>query len=787
MAAQLQAESDGNTVTVSDAFRQLRRALRRSGSELVILVEDVVTFQGLERTLLDAFIEPPDADTCRLRALVASTGGHWSRLIDDVGTLENRLGPTYGLALQPAGAAESRALLMRLAGSYLNAARVGAKELQKAYTAVREEDRNAWVAPSACEPCKFRTRCHAAFGTASPRSGLNVGLFPLNGEALSRAYAVAAEKAQLERDVVNPRLVVRHVLFPVLSEATAVKEGLFPSPPIRDAFSKPAQFADVKAGLVSGPRRSENDRDRAALALELWGKDVDDSRSLADEVAVALGLEALPSVATGTTVAPDEPDPVVKQRTSALSTAIADWRNTGVMTQAHANEARALVFQACVSRIPWPELAGETPTSPGDSGIARELGLRTHEHSVSIELENQVAERPAGHTLVAEIQRDDDGYQLLQSLARFNLPRDDGEGVDGAALLRVAEAIEPIVDSVVSHARSAGFSREHDIDAGGPTPRALLTTSLLLGGMRDPTAGAVGMARAMLMPDPAPVEDSPLASISKIALDGVRPASGETFGGRTFSRDTAREWLLRRVVIRQSLMPTAGEVPRIIDAGRLIPLVGSLQESGARLEPVAALKSRKTLSDPGESAVRLAESVEGKALDSAMKSLQQRWAEVRKRADEYGVTSDSPDEWLEALMASVKAAISMIQGLREVRKEPAGMAYTTVKDVLRDSDSTLRRTLAPSERVNTGAVLQFGLGLHAVTTRSVEHLAAVGAYASDADQLGNAIVDFHDNLLPASENARNLLESSIGHDHPIVASFDGEFEQAVERVEAALK
>ena len=82
--------------------------------------------------------------------------------------------------------------------------------------------RRATTVANQCDQCPFdrRDECHALFGTTSAGHGL----FPLTPAAAITASRLA------NRETFRPRMVLTHVVGPVIGDRGGLNEGQFPSP-----------------------------------------------------------------------------------------------------------------------------------------------------------------------------------------------------------------------------------------------------------------------------------------------------------------------------------------------------------------------------------------------------------------------------------------------------------------------------------------------------------------------------------------------------------------------------
>jgi hypothetical protein len=198
----------GNTTDLLHVFEDVRGELARRGQELFLFVEDLVLLHGIDAQLAQALTLPARADLCRIRAVIAVTSGY---LDDRYATFAER-GVHYNMDVERTDVATAD--LRSLVGRYLNAGRVGRKDLAVAA-------RSGEPTPNKCTDCVHRDRCHPVFGVTSEGHGL----FPFNAAAVDHLVALASPSG------FDPRNILREVIRAPLevAEAELPTPGEFPS------------------------------------------------------------------------------------------------------------------------------------------------------------------------------------------------------------------------------------------------------------------------------------------------------------------------------------------------------------------------------------------------------------------------------------------------------------------------------------------------------------------------------------------------------------------------------
>ena len=408
---------------LTELLNEIRRHLGGRGQELVLLVEDLVRTEGIDRALINALIERGD-DLCRLRLLIASTTGYFEREMLD--TQKTRMDFIINLSARPPLDEENR--LAPFTARYLNALRVDEETLTGWYDESRSGQINVPL-PNACEECRHRPVCHTAFGASSIEGAGEVGLYPLTSEALANMAQRARERSLVDAQL-DPRTLLRDILRPITGDLTAraIGQGVFPDEPLLE------RHGGARLPLAVQERvRSEAGMhaERHLALLELWGQHPSGAAQLASGIYRAFALE--PPKGTDTTSptptvsADPEPTPDPLLPDSALITSVTlrrlsgikVWANGGPMTGV-TNDLRGLVFAAVSAAINWDGEGLEQPVFAGSRGAARDSFQRRN-----IDFIRQDTARSSRAVKLRLPLRDDPKSQLraaraLEGLVNFN-------------------------------------------------------------------------------------------------------------------------------------------------------------------------------------------------------------------------------------------------------------------------------------------------------------------------------------------------------------------------------
>lgn len=247
-------------------FRRVRTELK-GRARLVLLLEDITAWQGLDNGLVDALVldAATRPDVCPLISVVGVTPDYYDALqknYRDRITHEVQLGDAEG---DEAVSLRQTADRLAFAARYMNATRAGKAALDDWRPKV-QLDRHA-PPPNPCLACPERPACHTVFGEVD-----EMGLFPFTPRALDRLFHALKtdDKGQTHR---TPRGLLQNVLGPTLRNPAMLDEGRYPGPDLE------TEKFDERAGLLGGPMRAlidasvsdPEERERLRRTFVYWG------------------------------------------------------------------------------------------------------------------------------------------------------------------------------------------------------------------------------------------------------------------------------------------------------------------------------------------------------------------------------------------------------------------------------------------------------------------------------------------------------------------------------------
>lgn len=310
-----------STDGLKELFLRLRRALR--GRRLVLLLEDITAWEGVDRQLIDVLVTNVetrrDQDLCPMISVVGVTPAYFQNRSFQANYTQRithhiRLGnPSDTQDYQEVSALRTPKSQIAFAARYLRATRASVQRLT-------EWNGGPDSVPNRCNTCRHKEPCHREFGNHD-----GVGLFPFTEQAITRLYGLLRDPQHMAT-YQTPRGMLQGVLSPTLQHPAVLEAGEYPGSEVetelipedeRRLFDH-GQMAEVLEARIDD--RSVRERMRRLMAY--WGiKGTAATRTLADgdgtlvyggvrqEIYQAFDLPWLGDETPGGVVAPLQPEP----------------------------------------------------------------------------------------------------------------------------------------------------------------------------------------------------------------------------------------------------------------------------------------------------------------------------------------------------------------------------------------------------------------------------------------------------------------------------------------------
>lgn len=357
--------------SLSELFYEVRRQLLVDGRELVLLVEDFAVLAGVQKALLDAIIREGETsgktEACTIRTALAVTDGYFGNLE----TVKTRAVHGWWIASGEDEAEEDVTnQIGNFVAAYVNAARIGARRLEKHYEILSNIDKKAPNAMEFLDPEPDEIALLASFG----QSVDSYSLFPFNHTAIC-TIADWRLRNQQGRLKFHPRSVINEIILPVVKDARgSFERGVFP----------PENFLGflrtrISTDLSTEVSRKESDplrQEQYLYLLHFWAGQPEkfSEASLPAGVYQAFGLSLLDGSKTAVTPEALKPlskkdaksdrktdtneknEPVVERQPLPIRQfvdSLETWRGGGVLGQGEANKIRTWINTHILHSINW--------------------------------------------------------------------------------------------------------------------------------------------------------------------------------------------------------------------------------------------------------------------------------------------------------------------------------------------------------------------------------------------------------------------------------------------------
>lgn len=253
-----------------DMFLKLRKALLAEKRRLVLLLEDVTSWEGIDGQLIDSLAVDgrTRSDVCDMISVVGMTPLYFK---DIQGNYGGRISHVLRLGRQRQSGGFQQTIQLatpdaqaKFAARYLRAVRIEKPELDDWF----KTGANPNAVPNKCAGCAGQQACFAAFGAED-----GIGLFPFNRNAITNMFE-ALEDPKGSQSLHTPRGMIQGVLSPVLLNPTRLDAGEFP--PLEIEFSewmpeRRLQPSGFLAQIIDAAAPDAERRAQLRRLTMLWG------------------------------------------------------------------------------------------------------------------------------------------------------------------------------------------------------------------------------------------------------------------------------------------------------------------------------------------------------------------------------------------------------------------------------------------------------------------------------------------------------------------------------------
>lgn len=285
-------------------FKKIRENLHSHDTRLLLLIEDISCFTGIDDQLIEALITDVDSNSMApICSVLGITDQYYNMSILPKGNIKDRITQLISLDGNNENTdilsdRENRSIFV---ANYMNAVRADKNRLIKWEGNLDSE--NPSPPPNKCESCEHKDTCHDTFGSVN-----SIGLYPFNPTSIDNIVDSLYDRDK-ERPAVTPRHLVK-LLKHVIPKHVELQNGTFPKPLPREYINELRLPDERQAVNQIASEYFPTHSNEAGLLLRIWGDNSPMGFSgLSQNVFAALGL-GLPANRVIDRPLPPKPDPL---------------------------------------------------------------------------------------------------------------------------------------------------------------------------------------------------------------------------------------------------------------------------------------------------------------------------------------------------------------------------------------------------------------------------------------------------------------------------------------------
>ncbi|RLA81396.1 MAG: hypothetical protein DRG78_09270, partial [Epsilonproteobacteria bacterium] len=399
-----------------ELMSDIRRYLYIENKELILLIEDFAQLQGVDTALLQVLTVDGAGELCKIKWAMAVTTGYFEKLED---TVRTRM--TFKINMDSLWDKDNTKkqddYILNLASRYLNAVRLGSKNIANWYAEYNMEEQTP--IPNTCDKCIYKTVCQKSFENIN-----EIGLYPFNKTAL---LSMAREADKEKINIFRPREFLNKVLYRNLNQHAVelIEIGNYPDITLLEDFSRNRLSVEQLHSLEQ--KDSINYNRRRAL-IELWSNS-DQLINLNKDIHTAFNIPMLDNLDVIKKVISNEivkeviSSTTLKRIENPILQAIENWGKGADLRDNEKNQLTKIIYNALENNINWDML-------PIAKSLATTLMSPRH-----IYFENQQTRRQTTG-IVLDIKCSTENAIVLKTLYKINTEKTLPKEISAFALLQ---------------------------------------------------------------------------------------------------------------------------------------------------------------------------------------------------------------------------------------------------------------------------------------------------------------------------------------------------------------
>lgn len=238
-----------NSQDLNNMLFNIRRELYKVGKNLTLFIEDITSFTGIDRAIIENLIieHTTENEICRLFSVVGITGAYYQGNFPD--NLKDRV--TSRIVIDEQSIFGDENSILDIAARYINAINLDRDEIRK------------WVIKGASEQELPIVPSKVKWATYIDNEDRRFNIYPFNKNAIVNLYNQLQTK--------TPRMVISHIILPVFMKFTS-EESLFPQgiSELEGVLLIP-EFKDNFTELKINEQLEGEERERFKSLIRIWG------------------------------------------------------------------------------------------------------------------------------------------------------------------------------------------------------------------------------------------------------------------------------------------------------------------------------------------------------------------------------------------------------------------------------------------------------------------------------------------------------------------------------------
>lgn len=457
-----------NSSDLKNMIDKIRVELKKKGKNLTLFIEDITSFTGVDKALIENIIREHNEENglCRLFSIVGITNGYYQASLPD--NLKDRI--TGRIIIDKDSIFGDEEALLDIASRYINAIYLTKDEI------------NNWINRGAIEtelPLAKPTRWWCVY---SDREGREFNLYPLNKQAIINLYSMLK--------IQTPRMFINEIIKPIFMKFTEEKSQ-FPQPV--DELSGYIRIPELKNPLyIQDIDNAINDasKERTKALLRIWGNGTIDTQESKEGIKYIGGV---PETIFDEFSVPKISGRKINTQLNTTNNLITNTNPIQNDTQIREDYKKEIYIKPVVNEISKEEKEFNTIKEDLDEWIAGKSLLRAHskirdyivgfiKEAIYWEMEDVssylVAEAITKNNIVIEnqnsmnglstssfsIEKNEENYYFIIALIQYHIigkkKWNYSDAIDG--ILTVTKWIEKNKARIINYVKSCN-AEEHDI------------------------------------------------------------------------------------------------------------------------------------------------------------------------------------------------------------------------------------------------------------------------------------------------------------------------------------